>query len=137
MRKPSRHPETEVDGRAITRPVRRAADDPRGHLGGGIGTWFANSRGVNFRGPSFPDREEDGMNIEPIEARRAPEKGPSDSTDPSVVALDDRRPAAQRTRRLRAEVRRLTIRETWGRSWVQDNGPATVGSPYGEWSPRR
>lgn len=80
------------------------------------------------------------MSIEPVESQQSPERRLSGMTGKSVVALSDRRPDARRRQDRRNEVRRLTIRETFGRTWEQDNGPAVASgtlTAVSEWRPRR
>lgn len=80
------------------------------------------------------------MSIEPVAATHFSQPSPRTGGDDPVVLLEQRRVDAQRRRQLRSEVRRLTIRETFGRAWERDNAPLATGrsvSDRSEWGPRR
>lgn len=80
------------------------------------------------------------MRIEPVATSQTSQAASHLAASDSVVHLERRRTDAQRRRQLRSEVRRLTIRETFGRSWEQDNAPVATGagvSDRSQWAPRR
>lgn len=61
------------------------------------------------------------MNVETVpkpEPRKPQDESPKDG---QIVAFENRRPEVIERRRLRREVRRLTIREYDGRSWENDH----------------